>query len=119
RLYDPVQQDFEKRPGQSLNLLPKTRRPIFKSSVALHSFWKRGRLSSFHGGMGMVYCQKARLGLCFFAKTKGFVMEKNRPNGLRVLLRFLQGMLIGVGAVLPGISGGVLCVVFGIYKPVM
>ena len=46
-------------------------------------------------------------------------MEKNRPNGLRVLLRFLQGMLIGVGAVLPGISGGVLCVVFGIYKPVM
>ena len=28
-------------------------------------------------------------------------------------------MLIGVGAVLPGISGGVLCVVFGIYKPVM
>lgn len=46
-------------------------------------------------------------------------MEKNRPNGLLVLLRFLQGMLIGVGAVLPGISGGVLCVVFGIYKPVM
>ena len=67
----------------------------------------------------MVYCQKARLGLCFFAETKGFVMEKNRPNGLRFLLRFLQGMLIGVGAVLPGISGGVLCVVFGIYKPVM
>ena len=28
-------------------------------------------------------------------------------------------MVIGVGAVLPGISGGVLCVVFGIYKPVM
>ena len=46
-------------------------------------------------------------------------MEKNRPNGLRVLLRFLQGMLIGVGAVLPGISGGVLCVVFGSYKPMM
>ena len=35
------------------------------------------------------------------------------------MLRVLQGMLIGVGAVLPGISGGVLCVVFGIYKPVM
>lgn len=33
--------------------------------------------------------------------------------------RLLQGMLIGLGAVLPGISGGVLCVVFGIYKPVM
>ena len=34
-------------------------------------------------------------------------------------LRVLQGVLLGVGAVLPGISGGVLCVAFGIYKPVM
>lgn len=33
--------------------------------------------------------------------------------------RFIQGMLIGLGAVLPGISGGVLCVIFGIYQPVM
>ena len=46
-------------------------------------------------------------------------MNETRPNALRLLLRFVQGMLIGVGAVLPGISGGVLCVVFGIYKPVM
>lgn len=46
-------------------------------------------------------------------------MKENRPNVLRLVLRLLQGMLIGVGAVLPGISGGVLCVVFGIYKPVM
>ena len=38
---------------------------------------------------------------------------------LLFLLRILQGMLIGLGAVLPGISGGVLCVMFGIYKPVM
>lgn len=45
---------------------------------------------------------------------------KNKNNGvLYLILRLLQGMLIGVGAVLPGISGGVLCVVFGIYKPVM
>lgn len=35
------------------------------------------------------------------------------------LLLLLQGTLIGLGAVLPGISGGVLCVVFGIYKPIM
>ncbi|OUN86073.1 hypothetical protein B5G03_09085 [Gemmiger sp. An50] len=35
------------------------------------------------------------------------------------LLRVLQGALIGLGAVLPGISGGVLCVIFGIYRPVM
>ena len=31
----------------------------------------------------------------------------------------LQGALIGLGAVLPGISGGVLSVIFGIYRPVM
>ena len=31
----------------------------------------------------------------------------------------MQGALVGLGAVLPGISGGVLCVVFGIYKTIM
>ena len=31
----------------------------------------------------------------------------------------MQGALIGLGAVLPGISGGVLGVIFGIYKPIM
>lgn len=35
------------------------------------------------------------------------------------LLKILQGSLIGLGAVLPGISGGVLCVVFGIYPTIM
>lgn len=35
------------------------------------------------------------------------------------VLRFLVGLLIGVGAILPGISGGVLMVVFGIYQPMM
>ncbi len=38
---------------------------------------------------------------------------------MKFLLKILQGALIGLGAVLPGISGGVLCVVFGIYKTVM
>ena len=46
-------------------------------------------------------------------------MKEKNTGVLRLALRVLQGMLIGVGAVLPGISGGVLCVVFGIYKPVM
>ena len=35
------------------------------------------------------------------------------------LLKLLQGVLIGLAAVLPGISGGVLSVVFGIYIPFM
>ncbi len=40
-------------------------------------------------------------------------------NIFSIVVKILQGSLIGLGAVLPGISGGVLCVVFGIYKPLM
>ena len=46
----------------------------------------------------------------------------NKPghgNRNRLLLLILQGAIIGVGAILPGISGGVLCVIFGLYKPVI
>ena len=47
-------------------------------------------------------------------------MEQKKDFSLiRYLLKILQGALIGLGAVLPGISGGVLCVVFGIYKTIM
>lgn len=50
----------------------------------------------------------------------GWKMEKEKNFSLvRFLIRVLQGALIGLGAVLPGISGGVLCVVFGIYKTIM
>ena len=35
------------------------------------------------------------------------------------LFNIFKGALIGTGAILPGISGGVLCVVFGVYKPLM
>lgn len=34
-------------------------------------------------------------------------------------LKVIQGALIGSSAILPGISGGVLCVVFGIYQPMI
>lgn len=37
----------------------------------------------------------------------------------KFLIRVIQGAIIGAGAILPGISGGVLCVVFGIYRPMM
>ena len=40
-------------------------------------------------------------------------------KGTSILQRVAKGALIGLGAVLPGISGGVLCVVFGIYEPLM
>jgi len=38
---------------------------------------------------------------------------------MQFALKMLQGALIGLGAVLPGISGGVLCVVFGVYTVIM
>lgn len=36
-----------------------------------------------------------------------------------LVLHLIQGALVGVGAILPGVSGGVLCVAFGIYEPMM
>lgn len=45
--------------------------------------------------------------------------EKKNFSLMRLLMKIIQGALIGLGAVLPGISGGVLCVVFGIYKTIM
>lgn len=38
---------------------------------------------------------------------------------LDVILNIIKGAVVGVGAILPGVSGGVLCVAFGIYKPMM
>ena len=38
---------------------------------------------------------------------------------LKSILYVLQGALVGVGAILPGVSGGVLCVAFGVYEPMM
>lgn len=47
------------------------------------------------------------------------VQNNRRFSPGKLLLQLLQGALIGLGSVLPGISGGVLSVVFGIYKPLM
>lgn len=38
---------------------------------------------------------------------------------LRNLLHLIQGAIVGVGAILPGVSGGVLAVAFGVYEPLM
>ena len=45
--------------------------------------------------------------------------QENNFSIMKFLIKVLQGALIGLGAVLPGISGGVLCVIFGIYKTIM
>lgn len=44
---------------------------------------------------------------------------KKKFSWMQFVMKVLQGALIGLGAVLPGISGGVLCVIFGIYKTIM
>jgi len=48
-------------------------------------------------------------------------MEKKetKMNLGQLFVRVIQGILIGAGAVLPGVSGGVLAVLFGVYKPLM
>lgn len=38
---------------------------------------------------------------------------------MNYLVKIIQGALIGAGGVLPGVSGGVLAVLFGVYKPLM
>lgn len=42
-----------------------------------------------------------------------------KASPARTALRIVQGALIGVSAILPGISGGVLSVIFGVYRPLM
>ena len=46
-----------------------------------------------------------------------------RPHDQNFIIRWLRdllcGILIGAGAILPGVSGGVLAVVFDIYRPFM
>lgn len=49
--------------------------------------------------------------------TQATKPQKESP--LLFLYRIIQGALIGGGAILPGVSGGVLAVVFGIYQPMM
>lgn len=45
--------------------------------------------------------------------------KKNEKSPVLMFMRVLQGTLIGGGAILPGVSGGVLAVVFGVYRPMM
>lgn len=50
-------------------------------------------------------------------------MDNNTSNKVKKaspwIFRFFQGALVGVGGILPGISGGVLCAIFGLYQPLM
>lgn len=45
--------------------------------------------------------------------------RRSDADPLQFTMRIVKGAVLGVGAILPGISGGVLSVVFGIYRPLM
>lgn len=47
-------------------------------------------------------------------------MSKQKTNKpFRWLIQFCKGMLIGSGAILPGVSGGALAAIFGLYEPII
>ncbi|WP_277630260.1 DUF368 domain-containing protein [Atopococcus tabaci] len=49
-------------------------------------------------------------------------MEKEQQKSQNIgdwLLRVVKGMMIGSGAILPGVSGGALAAVFGLYEPII
>lgn len=46
-------------------------------------------------------------------------MKTNKNIILQALIWIAQGFIIGIGAILPGVSGGTLCYVFGIYDQVL
>jgi putative membrane protein len=46
-------------------------------------------------------------------------MDKKQNKVFDWIIRLLKGILVGIGFITPGLSGGVLAVVFGIYEPLM
>ena len=52
-------------------------------------------------------------------RSKEKNVTSSRSDLGRILLLILQGAIIGIGGILPGVSGGVLCVIFGLYQPVI
>lgn len=64
------------------------------------------------GKTGIMFCVKIQA-----LRGEGTAVDRRQQG--RWLRNFLCGALIGAGAILPGVSGGVLAVVFDIYRPFM
>lgn len=52
-------------------------------------------------------------------KTDAYRYLEEKHSPANIVVRFFKGMLIGIGAILPGLSGGVLAVIFGMYDALM
>ena len=50
-------------------------------------------------------------------EEKNVVLAQDNPQ--KWFIRFLKGVAVGIGAILPGLSGGVLAVIFNIYDPLL
>lgn len=46
-------------------------------------------------------------------------MNNRTKTYFKGLLWFLEGIIVGFGAIMPGLSGGTLCVAFGMYFPII
>ena len=46
-------------------------------------------------------------------------MNNKIKKSFKGLLWFLEGIIVGFGAIMPGLSGGTLCVAFGMYLPLI
>lgn len=46
-------------------------------------------------------------------------MSKKLKQIFNLILWFLEGIIVGFGAIMPGLSGGTLCVAFGMYLPLI
>src|SRR3990172_5902044 len=46
-------------------------------------------------------------------------LAQTKNGAVEWVIRLLKGVLVGIGFITPGLSGGVLAVVFGLYEPLM
>lgn len=46
-------------------------------------------------------------------------LVENKKSPIAWIIQFVKGMLIGSGAILPGVSGGALAAIFGLYEPII
>ena len=65
------------------------------------------------------YCAALHFSKCSLERRNETDNLMKNTQTKNCILRVLQGAIIGAGAILPGISGGVLAVIFGIYRPAM
>lgn len=54
-----------------------------------------------------------------FLKRSGILKQEKKNNLFSSIINFFKGMLIGSGAILPGVSGGALAAIFGLYEPII